>query len=198
MQKEDPAAGAELGCPGKAPALYLEMMAKAGKSVTLEDKHSLHGCPGPPREKPMRQVGQPSPDLGPGTRTGLGACVHVVGQWRKQCEGAGGAQGKRSHPQQPCGSAGGWPGAGATQPSASTAGRARPRSPPRLLFHTLCGSRAGRDPRATAPGQPRRGSGPPFRSGPWCGKSPGYFPIPEWQEGTCWKGRRARHSPLWQ
>lgn len=57
MQKEDPAAGAELGWPGKAPALYLEIMWKAGKSVTLEDKRSLHSCPGPPWEKPIRQAG---------------------------------------------------------------------------------------------------------------------------------------------
>lgn len=56
MQKEDPAAGAELGCPGKAPALYLERTWKTRKSVILEDKNSLlHGGPGTSLEK---QVGQ--------------------------------------------------------------------------------------------------------------------------------------------
>lgn len=30
---------------------------KAGKPVTLEDKRSLHGCPAPPWEKPIRQAG---------------------------------------------------------------------------------------------------------------------------------------------
>lgn len=57
MQKEDPAAGAKLGCPGKAPALYLGSMQKAGREVTLEPWHYLQGCPGPPWEKPLSQVG---------------------------------------------------------------------------------------------------------------------------------------------
>lgn len=56
MQKEGPAAGVELGCPGEAPALYLGGMWKRRKWVTLGYQHSLHGCSGPPWEKPVRQV----------------------------------------------------------------------------------------------------------------------------------------------
>lgn len=58
MQKEGPAAGPKLGCPGEDPALYLGNMWTSEKWVTMGFyKHDLHGCPRPPWEKSMEAGG---------------------------------------------------------------------------------------------------------------------------------------------